>query len=549
MSKIINTQNNEVFVSKTLQFEESKLNTELVPVPFADSDVKFGILNFTAVSVPITTHVHDFVFMIDCSGSMSDICSDKRTKLQHIIHTLKNMICFIKENENLTVYITIDSFDEKIYKILPRTKVTSTNFNKILQKIDKILPRNSTNIELALITSRKTINRIKSEYPETIICHIFMTDGVATDGNENILELAELVDNTIINSFIGVGIDHDDELLSGISSGEKSGYYFIDKLEKSGLAYGEILHGIFYKFLKKVEITITNGYVYDFKTNSWLDTLKIGDIVGDSNKTYHIVSNNPTECSITLTAVSCDDLSEKIVIIANDTENVNQETILKYIFRQRTLQILYKCKKHALTKNKHPRFLLFGDALEKQKHKQDIINAEKIDSSIKEGIRTFKTELKKYMDDHNLVHDAFYINLYNDMQICYKTFGTIYESMFITARQTSQGTQQGYNVSEIPTFDNLYPIPNIRSQSSNILPRQLSFILPEQLSEDNNNSKSCFDEHDEEDEEEPTIKYPSQISDYTTPYLTPQAMSTMRSLSQGIELEFPTYLTEDDEEL
>ena len=540
----MNTQDNEVFVSKMLQFEMSTLNTKLVPVPFIDPNIKFGILNFTAVSVPITTHVHDFVFIIDCSGSMSDICSDKRTKLQHIIHTLKNMIYFIKENENLTVYITVDSFDEKIYKIVPRTKVTFENFNEIIKKIDKILPRNSTNIELALLTSRERINTIKSEYPDNIICHVFMTDGVATDGNENTLELAELVDNTIFNSFIGVGIDHDNELLSGISSGENSGYYFIDKLEKSGLVYGEILHGIFYKFLKKVEITITNGYVYDFKTNAWLNTLKIGDIVGDSNKTYHIISNNPSECSITLTALSCRDLSEKIVRIVNESENVNKEIISKYIFRQRTLQLLYKCRKYASEKNKHPPLLLFGDAVENQKKIQDIINAEKIESAIKEEIKSFKIELKKYMTDNNLSHDKFYINLYNDLQICYKTFGTIYETMFITARQTSQGTQQGYNVSEIPDFDNVYPISNMRRQTTNILPRQLSFIPPEHLLEDNGNLNSGFEE-----EEEPTIKYPSQISDYTTPYLTPQAMSTMRSLSQGIEIEFPTYITEDDEEL
>ena len=88
MSIPLSTQ--EIFIQKTLTFENNFMNNEIIPVPIKDA--KFGILNLQAVSTPVSANVHDFVFTIDCSASMTDICSDNKTKMQHIIHTLKNMI-------------------------------------------------------------------------------------------------------------------------------------------------------------------------------------------------------------------------------------------------------------------------------------------------------------------------------------------------------------------------------------------------------------------------------------------------------------------------
>jgi hypothetical protein len=75
---------------------------------------RFGLLSLKAISCPLTEVEQDFMFQIDCSGSMSDICSDDRSKMQHILHTLKNMILYFKENPSLNVYVTIHAFDDNI---------------------------------------------------------------------------------------------------------------------------------------------------------------------------------------------------------------------------------------------------------------------------------------------------------------------------------------------------------------------------------------------------------------------------------------------------
>ena len=149
----------ELFIQKTLTFENKFIDNEIIPIPIKDA--KFGILNLQAVSTPVSANVHDFVFMIDCSASMTDICSDNKTKMQHIIHTLKNMILYFKENPNIKNHVTVNAFDDKIYPILERCTITHSNFNEVIQKIEEITPRGSTNIELALQNVSELVSKIK----------------------------------------------------------------------------------------------------------------------------------------------------------------------------------------------------------------------------------------------------------------------------------------------------------------------------------------------------------------------------------------------------
>jgi hypothetical protein len=59
-------------------------------------------------------------------------------------------------------------------------------------------------------------------------------------------------------------------------------------------------------------------------------------------------------------------------------------------------------------------------------------------------------EIKPFMEKNNLLEDIFLRNLCDDLYISEKSVGTKYATMFISARQLSQGNQRGYSSYDIP---------------------------------------------------------------------------------------------------
>jgi len=423
-------------------FESSKLNNAHIPVPeLCGKDGYFGIIKVGAIACPETKNPQDFLFIIDCSGSMSDTCLDGRTKMQHIKHTLKNMVSYFCDKSFIT--ITICVFDDLFETITNRTLVKKSNINDIYNSIDKIQPRGSTNIENALKQSAIIVSNLTEL--NTQINQIFMTDGSITVGSNDINTLKNLINSSIKNIFIGFGIDHDASLLSFMSNKQNTSYYFIDKIEKAGLVYGEILHSIMYTLLDYAKFTVTNALIYDYKSNKWTNELVIGNIVGETNKIYHIVCDNPHECQVIL---SCKKDTELLKFYISKLVDINVD-YTKYIFRQRVLQLLYEINQANNTR-----------------HEYDIVNYRRIEynpsksdnkyiSFMKNKINSLLKELKTYMEANHLTDDVYYKNLCNDLLISYTTLGTKYGLMFTSARQTSQGTQRAYTVTKCPTDDNI----------------------------------------------------------------------------------------------
>jgi len=519
MSEFITTCAANLFIEKSLKFENTNFDTELIPIQF--NDPKFGILNLKTILAPLSGEEHEIIFMVDCSGSMSDSCSDGRSKMQHIVHTLKNMILYFKENSSIKFNITIYSFDSHIYDVLERSIVTNENFAEILEKVDSIMPRESTNIELALLKVRECVNAIKANYPTNNISHIFMTDGEVTSGNKYAEDLSLLVDRTITNAFIGFGIDHDSELLGTIGSGEKTNYYFVDKLENSGLIYGEILHDIVYKFMSNVSLTIQNGLIYDFKKNIWVESFNVGELVSEANKIYHIASVEPNDCFITIAGTRGTISNEQNfeVIISCQEES---EDLTKYIYRQRTLQHLYNVKD--FVKRNASNYTLNYTL-----HMEEI--------QVKKKLQKFMEEMKNYMKNNDLTNDNFMKNLCDDIFICYKTFNTRFASMYINARQTSQGSQRYYSVRETPSdmnekFDDFddFHIDNLNTSTQRFpsplkLTRQNNRKTLGLYMDDITDTIICLDRDDLDFTEH-------QMSNFNDdPYLTPSSAQIMREIS------------------
>ena len=452
MSNFINNNNNN---------NDSKI--ESINLGFLPNDIlipeclqylnepKFGILNINMnlikdqeskeESIKTKTKLHVY-FNIDSSGSMQDICNDRRTKMEHILFTLENMLRIFHEKEELDISLHIQSFDSHVKDIITNVQnIRDEDIEELVKKIRKIRPLDSTNIELALKTaSNKLTNEMVTNEKKEYV-HIFLTDGEITLGTKDLEELKSLVPKDIKNIFIGYGKDHDSHVLSNLAKGKKNEYRFIDALEKAGLIYGEIVHSLFYKAIEEVTINCIDCEIYNFETNEWATLVEVGDLLFEQKKTYHIRSNNPETCKIEIIGRGF-----KQVII-NDNKPKND--IINYLFRQKTQELLFEARKLSETRKLSDANYLIMNRF--QEEDEDI-------TKMKKKLKEFLNHLLEYIKNNQLQNDNFLKMLCDDIYIVNKTLGTRYGNMFSCARQTSQGRQQSYTCSEIEDQD-LSPDP------------------------------------------------------------------------------------------
>jgi len=406
-------------------------------------EMKFGIVKINTHIPPKLHKTLFFLFTVDCSGSMSDLCKDKRTKNAHIIHTLTNMLRFFSEKENIFIYVQVDAFDDKISSIIKPVLVSPANVADLIDLLKKIYPRNSTNIELALMNASAQIDAADSFVVLTSAeegtgaalpdkYHIFMTDGDITSGNSCEKHLKTLLNPHATNIFIGFGIDHNIRVLSELGGGNDpsssvNNYYFIDVLENSGLVYGEIIHNILQVSLKHVDLFLVNGLIYNWKTNAWTNTMNIGNLIFGTEKVFHIVSFQ--EPIVITSSGFVEDVcsGNPFYYTQYKCEPVGEsESITKYKYRQRTQQLLFLARHFDDYKN---------------------VDGENGVNDVKKKLRDFFNELKEVglglMDEGD---KPFIKLLMDDVYVTLKMFGTSYNSLYSNARQTSQGTQRCYNV-------------------------------------------------------------------------------------------------------
>ena len=402
--------------------EEITLPDNCLPFP----DAKFGLLNLQAVACEPSDINHELVLTIDHSGSM-----DSASKIEQAIFTLKKIVGYLEEHPNIRANVTIFKFDDIFTTVLERTNITEDNYKSIEKIISKIRPNGGTNIGLALEETTKYISELKTAYPTHQISHIFLTDGEVTSGEFDPNNLKQLVDKTVYNYFIGYGSGHDAKLLGTLSDFEKGSYHYIDAIEKAGFVFGEILHSITHKLLYKCEIVVEHGVIYNYNTNLYTNRLFIGDIVGESNKVYHLFTDTPSTCYVHLKTV------EPLEIhIFQETEH--ELNFVNYAFRHRTLTLLGEVKKCQEKYESSPRF---GN--------EGYFSSGNI-SDCKMKMSKLFDEMIKYMEDNNDKQNKFIKMLCDDIHISQKTLGTKYGRMCISSRQTSQGTQRIYTVNTTP---------------------------------------------------------------------------------------------------
>jgi hypothetical protein len=454
MTEFIDTNTNTnntmpTYFSKAFTTFNEELSLPTNCLPFTDA--KFGLLNLQALECGPATIEHELVLVVDNSGSMGDKCpgDNDKTQMDQAIHTLKNIVGFLEENPNIKAYVSIFKFDDKFIKVVDRTNVTEENYNSIEKSISKIRPNGGTDIGNALKETTKYISELKTLYPTHQISHIFMTDGAVTTGETKPNILKQLVVKDIYNYFIGYGSQHDAKLLGVLSDFEKSSYHYIDALEKTGFVFGEILHSITHKVLYDCEIVVEHGVIYNYTTNLYTNKLYIGDIVGESNKVYHLFTDHPSSCYVHLKArTHASTESFEIHIFQETSHDLN---FVNYAFRHRTLTLLGEVKQCQDKYDKSSRFI----------YDVNYLNPE--------IIIMYKSKMQELFDEMRNIYmstnDKFIKMLCDDIHISQKTFGTKYGNMCISSRQTSQGTQRIYTVNTTP-LDRVKVTVNVNTRSS-----------------------------------------------------------------------------------
>ena len=350
------------------------------------------------------TKIH-VLFTVDCSASMSETISmfhqhtnlskmrkdvlgalggppimadfgniyenEYTSKIQQVIYTLKRIFKELaKESDknNTEVHVAVMGFEEQLRPILDFTHITPENVDALVATLDNIDSYTSTNIEIALKSAQKTLKQKMGE--DTRIYHVFMTDGDITEGENKACKLKTLIDTSYPTIFIGFGKDHDAALLNELSNYLHGEYYFIDKIENSGLVYGEIVYNIMYHVIGAIKLSVCNGLIYDWKKNEWTSEINVANLSHDCEKLFHLITyGNIYDVEIEIISQANTSTTEGIAehidtlycypplleivttdpdsVIKLDTEKgiVLPVNLSKYHFRQKTQELLFETRK------------------------------------------------------------------------------------------------------------------------------------------------------------------------------------------------------------
>ena len=427
-------------------FHNNEYNRPVIKYPNYDTS-SFGVLNIKIKKTKKTNLPTCFVFTIDRTGSMGELCGNSRiTRMDYIKQTFQSMMNYFSHQET-PIIIRAHAFNDNVDVLVDNITITPENVGSIIEKIKNLQPDGSTNIGNAITKANEAIAKYRTDNPTHQICHIFMTDGEPTTGEHRADSLAELVNETFTNIFIGAGFGHNAHILRKLSEKKNGEYLFIDNMENATLVYSEPVHRFLYPGLKDIRLEVENGRIYDWKTNKWVSVLEEPDLVSEVDKYYHLVTDNMKELEVSIYGIevgiatdSTDevaiDLTSKLLEIVEpmpDLVNIDTNTVVepndlsKYMFKQLTQELLYKAK----SKN------------------YDITEIYYFKKLLK---RVFKV-MRNYMRNKDLLDDPFMKQLCNDISIIYSTIGKSGGIMFAMSRSCSQGRQQSYNTNNINIDD------------------------------------------------------------------------------------------------
>lgn len=386
----------------------------------------FGKLEITVDDCAMQVNTWDVKFDIDCSGSMEDICKDSKTKMQHIQHTMINILRMFSECTTCKYNVSVSTFDNVYNLLFDFSEINATNVDEFIEKIKQIYSKNSTNLILPIQQTNAEMQNRKTAFPSNKQLHILLTDGCDTCNRNVYPELEKIITTEYDFIAFGFGKEHDVKALTIMGKNANCQYGFIDELENAGLVYGEYLHTVLYRLINNITITLKDGEIYDWKTNTWSSSLSIPGLDSGVSKTFYVRTNDKEtitgiisgclESDETNTIKTIDDFEPvpDLLVYEGDTYYPEIVDLTTHAYRYKTLDLMFRSQ-------------------------QNQSNCEAI--AMKTEIRSLFEEIKKYIEQNNLQDDLFLKKIQDDLYILYKTYGTQYFELYSSARQRSQGNQ------------------------------------------------------------------------------------------------------------
>lgn len=477
------------------QTSEIKFHTDDNHMLYKHTDLNqnIGILQLQVKNTDIITQPIYVLFSVDCSASMSESASNSHnqmrtnndhTKISQLIYTLKRMFKELaKESEKngVEIHVAVMGFEHKLHSIIRFIQITKENVDELIDRLDAIQAKTSTNLEIALKYAQKTLAKYFNvdDSQSNRVYHVLMTDGQITSGETNVEKLQKYIDTRYSTTFIGFGKQHDSVLLTELSNYLRGEYYFIDKIENSGFVYGEIIHNIIYLAIDAIQLSLRNGLIYNWKTNQWVSDIKIANLSNDCERilhlmTYGIIFDIEIDvCSIAQNGdmdrvidtlycypplLNIEHISTDPTSIATlDTEKkaIEPVNLSKYHFRQKTQELLFETRKMMED---------YYNYYQKINNDSDSDSDLEIDTSdhFEEKNRLHKCKLQEFLKDllefmrkNMLTEDMFMRRLGDDIYVLYNTFDRTDAQMWCTSRQVSQGRQQTYTASQFENGDHV----------------------------------------------------------------------------------------------
>jgi len=548
-----------------------------------DANFVFGIANISIAATPPIQLPLAILFSLDKSHSMSlsGGKTEQEPKMFYLKETMKNLLRVFANKTECEIWVAVDVFNNAVIHVQEFSRVTPETVDRMIQRILQYLePDGSTNISGALTSATQQISEYKTAHPTHKMVHIQLSDGEATVGETDKATLATMVSEEYPNIFIGFGEKHDAVMLQTLCGKKYGEYRFIDKVENTGLVCGEIAHHLLYGAVRDAEIRIENGQIYDWKTNEWTKTLHVGELAGDTERTFHVRTETPChiigefwgipamprdieEALQELEAVCLDTIFPsglRPVLLDTvrplpydldkcrdgnpvETENAYID-LTRYMFRQRTQELLYETQEY----NKTVDYFGFGSGGDKTIQEM---------KRMKVVLRNHFHAIKAYLDENREVltpDDRTFLKvLQDDIYIAHQTMGDANAVMFCRSRQQSQGNQTAYAVNNIAmTQMTESPISDLSATPSRPGPAHLampslsrasSLALPD---DDDEFSQSWFDastilygcfQGDNfngdggEDDETRTFSGHTLSQNTDTTYSTPGVVRMMRDVS------------------